>query len=805
MEGIMTDNQPVQPKNTVGTGYALFQLARALRAGSQQMDADVRQQAQLRAENWAKVFEQILDGSLMVGSRTPLADVPAWATLKVLTGGFATGELLANGSLESHEQLLLERLSIVTEEENARQALNTYFLTDAGLAELQSLLTSGAYRINLPEEGALLVVAWLVQEGQIESAQKLLETLGAWFSRLRFYPIPADALRPSGSRVFLQNVGETVETLKRVESNAQMLAQKEMVCIWTPLYDQMMQLFIETVTGELPSLICDESGNWTRLDNGKFPVQGGWPCQQYPPGWFEKAAALLKEWDAASLTNQHCQRPKRPNEQFAQLHILLQRCQQNPLALSGRDVGRIRQILACYLTKRGAPNSAQCIASRQQQFKHASAPLNTEIVAVLLPRLQAFPLQAGLEDPHLVMHPVSDDEAARYQLPAGTPIPETLQRKVGRCLTETVDALVEKGLITSGDTLARVLPQMTASIRAVGFANPVARSLFSSIYTAFRRRRSLLLLNLEHQVRIEELPWVAALDLFRERNLPSRELAQQTLEEVSLLALCAFPHAILPNKLLQELSALSKTAGLDLPLVEEVAADIFMGRFSDKFLAAAHLAAGLLNNTLYATYYGINYIELPEPSTRPVNKPRSSRDNTFAELCARRAGVSLGGWKPALNGMVIEQQQILTTQNLAALFKELHIAENLGEQLDELARRCFVWICHCLQVKTNDWHAHLIQVKNSAYAWRQMIFFLALRPVSDQTAFFLWAEKHLSEQPAAFQARFRPALLGLSFAIQGHSLESQAATGAKRFLGWSQTKHWLLDQQEITRKGGFPA
>jgi hypothetical protein len=114
--------------------------------------------------------------------------------------------------------------------------------------------------------------------------------------------------------------------------------------------------------------------------------------------------------------------------------------------------------------------------------------------------------------------------------------------------------------------------------------------------TAFRRRRSLLLLNLEHQVQIEELPWVAAINAFRVDELLAHELSRQTLEQIVVLALTAFPQQILPNKLLQEIRALAEPS---LPIVDEVAADIFMGDFSEKYLRAAQQAGMLLAGTWY--------------------------------------------------------------------------------------------------------------------------------------------------------------------------------------------------------------
>jgi hypothetical protein len=50
-----------------------------------------------------RVFTGMLRGALDVGSRTPVAGAPAWATPKVVTGGFATGELLAC-VLQEHER-----------------------------------------------------------------------------------------------------------------------------------------------------------------------------------------------------------------------------------------------------------------------------------------------------------------------------------------------------------------------------------------------------------------------------------------------------------------------------------------------------------------------------------------------------------------------------------------------------------------------------------------------------------------------------------------------------------------------------
>ena len=781
----------------VNPGYAVFQIAKALVTSEEHEDEATRERARDRISKWTAVINGLLNGDLSVGSRTPVEGVPGWATLEVVTGGFATGQLLAGGPLRDHERELLSKVP-GTKESDVRSALNTYFLTDEGLAKLREMLRSGCYDVEVPEEGALLVAAWLVENGQTEAARDLLEDIAPYLSRLRFYPIPADRPRRFSARVHLRSVGEAIQSLEKINPHWGISLQKEAVGIWAPLYDRMVALFLETVEGDTPHLQVNADGKWVRDAKGRFPLQGGWPCQHYSEDWAERAWDLLDEYDIKRKTHSLCKRPERKKDSFAQLREFLRRCAKKPKSLEGRDVGRIRLLLARYVTKRGTPDSTQCRELRERQARDVSAPTFHEIAGAVIPRLKRHPGKDGLDSIDPITRPLNDKEAALLRIPEGTEVPDTIQRKVERCLIETVEVLVERGIITSGETLARVLPQMTGGLRAAGITNPALRQLYAVIYHAFRRRRSLLLLDLEKQIQIEELPWVAAVDRFRQENLSSKELARQALEGVLTLTISAFPQAILPNKLLQELRALAKTAELDLPLVDEVAADIFMGQFSNKFLQAAKIAGGILEGTLYATYYGIDYAEVRAiPEIRP-KKTRSwfSKDppDPFMKLCESRAGVCYGSWDVAINGMIIEQEQILTTQNLAVPFRALNLAEVLRDRLGDLARHCFAWICKRHQMKFDKWHARLIMLKNTAYAWRQMVFFLALLPADELQNFLDWAREHLAEQSTDFQNRFIPALNGLVRAAEGNSPNQHRMfrTGGRCFLGWTKKRHWLL-------------
>jgi hypothetical protein len=88
-------------------------------------------------------------------------------------------------------------------------------------------------------------------------------------------------------------------------------------------------------------------------------------------------------------------------------------------------------------------------------------------------------------------------------------------------------------------------------------------------------------------------------------------------------------------------------------------------------------------------------------------------------------------------------------------------------------------------------------LKNTAYAWRQMIFFLALLPEADFESFISWAKNHLEAQPSKFRRRFEPVLMGLLAASKSSFPEGQApnAMDTHRFLGWAKDRHWLLDKE----------
>jgi hypothetical protein len=322
----MTEDE--EEKIRANSGYALGQLAKALLGKGETAAKLVKQ--------WQQVLAGMAQGILQIGSRVPVAETPPWITLEVVLGGFATGNFAAGGVLNPYEIdkiLELQKHGLVPEtdtnhtNENAgRTALNIYFASAEGRHELSNALRSGCFRAHVPEEAALLVSTWLIERGETDRATQLLEVLGPFFDRLRFYPEPAiEPLRVvPGDVVYLQPAGFCVRKLREKRQQQSVVRMNESIKVWTPLYDRAVSLFLETVEGQVPELVREEfSGKLARSANGQPIASGGWPCKQYPANWAPRVTALLQEYAAASKIHGLCKKHENPKENFARLRKYL--------------------------------------------------------------------------------------------------------------------------------------------------------------------------------------------------------------------------------------------------------------------------------------------------------------------------------------------------------------------------------------------------------------------------------------------------------------------------------------------------
>lgn len=786
------------PKLTASPDYALGQLERAIAAATASADPAVRRRAAGRAEQWRAVLSGMSDGTLTIGSRAPVAEAPVWITLAVAHGGFATGTFVAEGPLAAHEEALLAELGAGGGAETPRGRLNGWYLGDAGQAALVAAIREGRLTVAVPEEGALAVVAWLLAAGQAVEGVDLVATLRPWLHRLRFYPQLQATPRPSGAVVRVATTGEVATALRSARTRPQIAAMNATLRVWNPLYDRLIALWLATVEGEAPRLERDAAGALARRADGQPVVAGGWPGRVVPADWWTRRAAWLRDHAAAAKQARRGKQAQ-ASSGYGRLREALERFTPTT-PLDRRDAGRVRQVLAGTLSSRGAPGSAEHAALRAAQAAAAARPSNEDLAGVLARRLAAFPADGGLPALEAVSGAIAEGECPGVA--AGTEIPAHMLAKASRALEASIAELVERGVIGSAEVLAIVLPQITSQVAAAGISDPGLRDLYSQIYAAFRRRRSLLLLNLEHQVRFDELPWIAALAPLRRDGLDTRAQARQTLEEATMLALTGFPETILPNPLVREMTALCERAGLSIALTEEVAADIFMGTFTAKWGAAAAATSTLLAGTLYARYYDLPPADHPALAVTPApEKKKGFRKPTadaFAALCGKRANeAGTGGSWVAKNGAILEQSQILTTHNLAGLVVGLGLVERLRVVAPSLAARALRFVVRRQAQVPPGFKSQLQAIKNAAYAWRQAIFFLSFCAPEDQ-----WAaiEGLVSEVAAAadrgWAARFEPAVAGLRMVLSGGRFDEEgrgkAPAPAVRLLGWSAGKHWLF-------------
>ncbi|HEY0250752.1 MAG TPA: hypothetical protein VGC41_04465, partial [Kofleriaceae bacterium] len=565
--------------------------------------------------------------------------------------------------------------------------------------------------------------------------------IAPWFDELPFYPQLADTPFERTDLVRLQSVAATLAQIDNHRRQPQLDTMRAALLVWQPLRAQAIAA----------AMHLDAPDSRDRI-----------------------SALAAARFRAGTPTT------RRANDTARFIELLVR-------GPDGREREHVARVVAQYVSAHGVPGSPEHEARFREEHAAVAAPLHVDLRRVVVERLKTLPRSGGVE-PDRVLAPVTVDEAARFHVPVGAPLPVYLEPKVARSCDADLEQLVDRGVIASGEVFAQVLPQVTQQVRGATL-EPTAAVLYAQLYLAFRRRRGLLLLDYQSQVRFTELPWAAALDDARAKNADATSRARKAIARSLASALRAFPETLIPNKLVTELYSLADAAELKLPFVEEIAADIFMGGFTTKFVHAAKRAAGVVAGTLYERYYAIDTHAI---ANLPVDGKTSPE---LAAMCRARAQPLTKG-SVAESGKVLEHAQILTTHNLAVLFDALPLADQLGARLRTLAERCFLFAVKRIAMRTRNYHQVLINVKNAAYAWRQMVFYLSFD--TDLREFLGWANQQLVRFPDEIQTRMRPAMLGLSLARNVRSDSPEFAnTGARVFTGWSTERHWLAPHQDV--------
>lgn len=740
--------------------YAVGQLSRAFLTATGHEDPDTRRRADARASAWLAVLGGMASGQLTVGSRAPVRGLPAWVSLEVLRGGFATGQPAAGGRLGEDETAYAAQVGVPA----SRAALFAYALTGPGLAALHEQLDTGRYRMALPEEGALLIVAWLVRAGDRGAALDLLEVLEPFADRLRFLPRPTETRSLPPGHVFRRTAVEARTALADRPVNRAVETQREALAVWNPIADRFLALW------------------WA--SRGADGAVGG----SFAGDWPSRAANLLTAYDGLARVHARCTKHRNPKENQAVLVAATR--EQLAGGLTPRTAGRVRGAIVAMTAKRGTPDSDELAALRRRQATIAAQPAHRDLARVAAARLEHARQDEGLRTVDAYAVPVTEAEGAAFEVPVAATMPVSVGRALQLARAAPVEDLVADGTVPSSEALAELAPQLTAEAVATAYADPALGRLMGATYAAFRRRRTLLLLDLAKQVPFGELPWVRAARPYAADRRPDDALAVG--RRMAALALDAYPGVILPNPLVAELGQLFAAGGRTLPLTEELAADIFMGRFSDKFLAAAQQAGGRLRGSLYARYYGLDYELIlalaPRAETSGGRRRRRGRSGTatFGDLCIARAGA--GSWSRSVagNGTVIEQAQLMTTHNLAAL---VEAGVTPCRSWGDLASDAIDAMVDQLRLARTQ-PRPLRRVKAAAYAWRQALFFLTM--AGPQAT----ADALARTEPLRHTRQAGPVveiLGGLAHVAAGSGFAADGSCpGGRRFLGWTVGPHWVL-------------
>ena len=787
-------------------GYAAGR-ALAEHAKLEDLRRDVGLSAAIKADRvakWNDVLGGILGGTLSVGSRTPVADCPSWVTLEVLGGGFTSGRHLAALTPEDEpnetyvsgkgaallEDMLESGQYAVDLPEHGALLVFIQMMRSGREREARELLAQIAPwfdRLRFyprptvhPIQVSPLVSVATVQDvrcvlrGLVRNEATLVLKSGrrelAWGEALvQWVPIKLD---------LLQLFAETVEgPPPRWESKPVSVDGRDG----------------ERTTGE-------------EAARRAVATASGWPCARIPAGWAARAAAVLDRYDAQ--VREHAYRligwlvgswretvltsrmqlragegagerfltmlPDHVRERAERLRPLLCRTQRGSLAtllacaraivahggstaaLSGIEVGRLRCVMAGWAAKHSDPTSeefARYRASLPALAARHKSRVRRACAAALLERLGPCAADEGLEAPGAMLQPVAlrsdDGEGVGEGATTSVAVPLKLAQLLERSLRAPLSELCARGLIKSSEEFARLVPSLMSACMAAGGDEPAARRLRFALYRAFSRRPSLLLLNLEHQVRIEELPWaaplLAAAAPYHEGEAPAPDevavaATRQCLELVVREAMRAFPARLLPNKLLQSLRDLLKRARLSaaVALTEELAADIFDGRFTPKYARAAHQASLALAGSPYERYYGLGRAFAALSRMVDEGTAEEERTRAFGRFCTELAPEIDASFWLSRNHAIIEAQQLLTTHNLVPLLHGLGLCERGLLDTEALALAAWKAIVHEYPIETLS-----LAVKGKlanhglrraiAVAWRQTVILLSLTPPAGQS------------------------------------------------------------------------
>ncbi|PXF40403.1 hypothetical protein BWQ96_09895 [Gracilariopsis chorda] len=784
-------------------------------------------------DRWYEFVLKLLRGDIKVGSRTPLRNIPAFLTLDVLQGGFASGRLAAGGPLLPFEIDIVENMCIGApggssyegKVKDLRKALNQYHLSPDGLRRLHTMLREGLYRVVYPEESALLVIVWMLERGEIESAKGLVSTIAPYFGEVRFYPQPCStpvSLDLKCSILTVCAFKRGVSEMRVSKGSLSYAINKLIVEDLAPAYDGLISLVLSTCkprstnllpfngrpTSQMVAAFKDLSRRFENIQRvyDSFHLLAHRPRKQIKQlGESRYCGIMLK---TARLFFESKSRPHSKSASRSIQHILLQIREESKRGLPSDD----------YIY-RGAslenlPAKLKEFRLRQRRTTEADHQLvshDWKKLSIARVDKMSSDENAGLDIIQPLLVPVSRLEEQEYGVKKGTPLLPVLSRMVQMLKRGTLEELFERKLIPSMEVLASLVDGMLGAAEAQWQGNTDFRRLYASTLSAFRHRRSLLLLNYESQVGFHELPWTHRLAEVRlESSGPSHREVSKLLCKLIRTCISRWPHVIIPNKILSALDHVAKNSSDEsdrkrwIGLTPELAADIFMNGFVPKWCRHTLVAKDKLNGSLYDKYYSPRSGNSVWSSISFGTGTREELDIGLSQitlLCQRRASKRKLSNYVAKNGGVIEEAMILTGHNYPYLLEVLKYCGEAfnSEETLEICVRCFKSLKLMLNPALREdtpCQARLQISKNAAYGWRQMVILLSIMDSQDVDTFF---SRTLSRSEAIGGCTLQRSLVDLRAVWKGIKKGIYTPRTWKPLYGWQSTGHGLWDKSWCER------